>query len=334
MKKSAKKKPQPASLLKPSVSTPSGKRHGLGKGLGSLLGPVPAKPNIVQQPSQPIPAKQAIEPSANAVAQINVSIIERCPWQPRQAFDGPELQELAESIQAQGVIQPLLCRRIGEKVELIAGERRLRAAIQAGLKTVPVLFLNLGDHQAATANLIENIQRKDLNPIEEAEGYRMLAEQFQLTQESIATTVGKPRATIANALRLLELPDEVKQLVADGRLSMGLAKVLLGVADADEQVALARRCILEGLTVRALETLLARRSPERPTSQLTSKPDMPPSYVQDLSDRLHRYFGTAIRLTPSVTYANGRHGKGCLEVDFYNNEDLTRILNLLNISVD
>lgn len=323
------KKPQKkskTSISKPAIKpSPAAKRHGLGKGLGSLLGAVPVKPTPAPTTSTP----------GNAVVQINPATIERCPWQPRQTFDEVELNELAESIRIQGVIQPLLCRRVGAKVELIAGERRLRAALQVGLHTIPVLFLDIEDRDAAAYAIIENIQRKDLNAIEEAEGYRMLAEQFQLTQEAVATRIGKPRATIANAVRLLDLPDEAKQLVADGRLSTGQAKLLLSLDDAEEQVAMARRCVLENLTVRTLEAILEKRKNGVNTAPVAApKPDMPPSYTQSLSDRLHRHFGTAVRLTPSVTYANGRHGKGCLEIDFYNNEDLTRILSLLQISVD
>ncbi len=276
-------------------------------------------------------------PVGRSVLELPPAEIERSPWQPRQTFDEEALLELADSIRANGVIQPLICRRnANNRYELIAGERRLRAAIEAKISKVPVIMVDAEDRQAAEMAIIENIQRQDLNVIEEAEGYRTLADTFNLTQQEVAERVGKARATVANSLRLLDLTDEVKQLVSSSLLSTGHAKLLLGLSDATEQTILGRKCVTESLTVRALERLIQRRRAEADPNrkQKSGKPDLPSSFVRDLTDRLHRHFGTAIRLTPGVTHSNGRHTKGILEIDFYDNDDLDRILNLLGVELD
>jgi ParB family chromosome partitioning protein len=271
------------------------------------------------------------------VFDVPVAEVIRSPWQPRQVFDEAALHELADSIRANGVIQPLICRKNKEgRYELIAGERRLRASMEAGLPKVPVILVEAEDHRAAEMAIIENIQRQDLNIIEEAEGYRALAETFNLTQQDVADRVGKARASVANAVRLLDLPDEVKQLVGSGLLSTGHAKVLLGLPDATDQTLLGRKCVTEGLPVRTLEKLIQRRKTEAEgaDTRRPGKPDLPESYVRDLTDRLHKHFGTAVRLAPGVTHANGKHTKGQLEIDFYDNDDLDRIISLLGVELD
>jgi len=341
-------KPAAKSVAVPQTAPAAAKRHGLGRGLGALIGgnasATPAKPEPLTEEKAvqhvaptalPAPAVPApVEQPFSAVLQIPLADISRSPWQPRHVFDEAALQELAESIKSHGIIQPLICRRLtASTFELIAGERRLRAAMEAGIKLAPVILVDAEDRKAAEMAIIENIQRQDLNAIEEAEGYRTLADRFNLTQQDVAERVGKARASVANALRLLDLPDEVKQLVADGRLSTGHAKVLLGLSDPTEQTLLARKCVTESLTVRLLERMIQRRAESQVPGRAPT-PDMPSSHIQDLSDRLHRHFGTAIRLSPSVTHANGKHGKGCLEIDFYDNSDLDRILTLLGVTVN
>lgn len=316
------------------------RRAGLGRGLGALISANAAVP----QPAPPAPPRQHPDPdtsaaqaATNAVISVPPVEIQRSPWQPRQAFDAEPLRELADSIRANGVIQPLVCRKNKDgKYELIAGERRLRAAHLAGLTLVPVILVDAGDRRAAELAIIENIQRQDLNVIEEAEGYQTLTETFHLTQQEVADRVGKARATVANALRLLDLPDEAKQLLGDGLLTTGHAKVLLGLDDPMEQTLLARKCVTEDLTVRALERAIRRRKASSSTDSSTtsSKPDLPENYVRDLCERLHSHFNTAVRLSPSATHANGRHTKGILEIDFYDNNDLDRILELLGIILD
>jgi len=336
-------------------------KPGLGRGLGALIShhhsppqagvTVPAQHHPVFMPSatHPLVSSQldASAPSEgtplspdnrHTVFDLPVAEIARSPWQPRQTFDEDALHELSESIKANGVIQPLICRKNAEgRYELIAGERRLRAAIDAKLSKVPVILVDAEDRRAAEMAIIENIQRQDLNVIEEAEGYRTLAETFNLTQQDVADRVGKARASVANTVRLLELPDEVKQLIGSGLLSTGHAKVLLGLSSATEQTILGRKCVTEDLTVRTLEKIIQRRKTEITAGADTrrlGKPDLPESYVRDLIDRLHKHFGTAVRLTPGITHANGKHTKGVLEIDFYDNDDLDRVLSVLGIKLD
>jgi ParB family transcriptional regulator, chromosome partitioning protein len=238
---------------------------------------------------------------------------------------------MVKSIQTHGVLQPLLLRRIGNFYELVAGERRWRAARQAGLETVPAILKDVNDRDALELTLIENLQREDLNAIEEAEGYQSLSEQFNLSHDDIAQRVGKARATVTNALRLLALPGEIKQMLSDVRLSAGQAKALLGVAIDEEKCFLARRAVEEGWSVRVLEKAVERlaRAPRKPRAM---RDDIPAAHLKDLSDKLHRHFGTSVRLVPSRTLANGKKAKGLIEIDFYSNEDLTRILDLLGLA--
>ncbi len=342
-KKTAPKKTStPEITLRPATSVShKHPKPGLGRGMGALIPPPPAAPlAAAAKPPQQHPVFTTAAPAADAqhtVFDVPVAEILRSPWQPRQNFNEDSLRELADSIKANGVIQPLICRKTTEgRYELIAGERRLRASIEAHVPKVPVILVDAEDRRAAEMAIIENIQRQDLNVIEEAEGYRTLAESFSLTQQDVADRVGKARASVANALRLLELPDEVKQLISGGLLSTGHAKVLLGLTDATEQTILGRKCVTEDLTVRTLEKLIQRRRAEAEgiDTRRKGKPDLPDSYVRDLSDRLHKHFGTAVRLTPGVTHANGKHTKGLLEIDFYDNDDLDRILSLLGITLD
>ena len=347
----AQAKQAKAEVKQPSTAASKHHKPGLGRGLGALISnPSQNKPAATPAPTHSAPettaqpgdvadsaAQPASAPGAHAVIEVPVAEISRSPWQPRQNFDEEALHELAESIKANGVIQPLICRKNSEgRYELIAGERRLRATIEAGVPKVPVILVDAEDRRAAEMAIIENIQRQDLNIIEEAEGYRTLAETFSLTQQDVADRVGKARPSVANALRLLELPDEVKQLIGSGLLSTGHAKVLLGLTDTTEQTVLGRKCVTEDLTVRTLEKLIQRRKAEADgiETRRPGNPDLPESYVRDLSDRLHKHFGTAIRLLPGMTHANGKHTKGTLEIDFYDNSDLDRILSVLGITVD
>jgi len=322
--------------VEPAAQPAAVKRAHLGKGLGALIGSKhrvdPGKTGADQPAGR---AAQAPSP-LNAVIDVPVAEIERSPWQPRQTFDQEALLELAESIKVNGVIQPLICRKnANNRYELIAGERRLRAAIEAQMKKVPVILVDAEDRRAAEMAIVENIQREDLNVIEEAEGYRTLAEQFGLTQQDVADRVGKARASVANALRLLDLPDEVKQLIGSSLLSAGHAKVLLGLSEPTEQIILGRKSVTEGLTVRNLEKLIKRRRAEATApAKRPGKPDLPQEYIRNLTDLLHNHFGTAVRLSPGITHANGNHTKGILEVDFYDNSDLDRILDLLGVSLN
>lgn len=325
--------------IAPVTAKSQSAHRGLGRGLSALIDtPVVAQRPAVQTKdpaiAEAIQAASASERLENSVLQIPVTEIDRSPWQPRQVFDDTALRELTDSIKANGIIQPLVCRKLENgRFELIGGERRLRAAMQAGLTRVPLILVEAEDRKAAELAIVENIQRADLNAIEEAEGYRTLSEKFGLTQGEVAERVGKARPSVANALRLLELPDETKAMVADGRLSAGHAKALLGLARTEDRIRMGRRAVAENLTVRAVEraVMIANTPPPEPRP---SQSDLPPEYVRVLTDRLHAFFGTAVRLTPGKTLGNGRHMKGVLEVDFYNNDDLDRILSLLEIEID
>ncbi len=294
-------------------------KHGLGRGLNSLIRDVPGEPAT---PDGPGPDGGSIE--------VPVARIRANPNQPRRRFAAEALDDMVRSIKVHGVIQPLLLRRAGADYELVAGERRLRAARLAGLDTVPARVKDVGDRDALELTLIENLQREDLNPIEEAEGYQSLASQFGLSQDDIAARVGKARATVANALRLLGLPPGIKQRLSDGVLSAGHAKALLAAALDEDKEALARRTVAEGWSVRELEQAVAHlaRPPRKPRA---SRDDVPAPTLRDLTDRLQRHFGTGVRLIPSRTLANGKKGRGRLEIEFYSNDDLTRVLELIGL---
>ena len=304
------------------------KSGGLGRGLGALIkdaaNTVPAAP-----PPPAVPGAPAAAPAGPQ--RIPVAAIHKSPWQPRRNFDEAALGELVASVSERGVLQPLLVRKVKGGYELIAGERRFRAAQAADLKDVPVVVLEVTDREALELALIENLQREDLNLIEEAEGYRALAEKFNLTQEEIAARMGKARPTVANALRLLELPDLVKRMVAENQLSPGHAKALLSLADDHEQEKLALRVIAEGLSVRQVEKLVAA-SGRTPRARKVVKSDIPPEHVKYVLDQLHQKLGTAVRLTPSRTLANGRKVKGSLEIEYYSSDDLDRILVILGLA--
>ncbi len=298
------------------------RKHGLGRrvdfggaGVGGLLGTAPAA-----VPGQPL--------------ELKIADIERSPYQPRREFREEELKELAESLKNNGLVQPPTVRRNAQgRYELIAGERRLRAAQLAGWAKIRVTLVEADDQTAAVMTTTENLQREDLNPIEEAVSYRTLQDRFNLTQAEVAEKVGKGRATVANATRLLELPEEVKQLVATQLLSVGHAKVLLSVEDEKERVLLARDCVNDQLTVRALEKKVARLHAPVAAKE-KGEPDLPEHYVRNLVDKLKKHLGCAVRVTPGVSHANGRHTKGVVEIDFFDNDELDRIIRMIGVSVD
>jgi len=291
-------------------------RKGLGRGLGALI-------------KDEAPTDTPIE-QEDGIKKVPLDSITRNKRQPRHTFDESALADLTASGKEHGVLQPLLVRPDGDGYELIAGERRLRASTAAGLTKVPVIVMNATDGDSLELALIENLQRENLNVLEEAEGYRELAVEFNMTQEEIADRVGKARASITNALRLLTLPDEVKSMLADDRLTRGHAKALLGLEIEKEQVLVARRAVEEGISVRNLEKLIQRaKTPRKPRA---AKPDLPASHVGYLSDQLHTHFGTSVRITPCRTYANGKKGKGSIEIDFFSNDDLDRLLALMGFS--
>lgn len=310
------------------TSDMAGKHKGLGRGLDVLI-------KDGTSAKQQATAKKALvrteQPDGAGVLKVATSKVVASPWQPRTIFEPEALSELVESVKVHGVLQPLLVRKVGTKFELIAGERRLRAAQAALLKSVPVIVIEASDEKALELALIENLQREDLNPIEEAEGYALLQKKFNLTQEKVAKQVGKARASVANALRLLELSDEIRKYVGDGLLSVGHAKVLLSVDSDREKSQLSKQAIKQGLSVRALERLVKKRNipAKKPRAE---KSDVPGDYLQSLTDELHRHFGTRVRISPSKTLTNGRKVKGSVEIDYHDNDELDRLLSIMGYS--
>ena len=338
---SVKKQHSPFLKKATSQAASSGgrKRHGLGRGLDSLI-PSSAKAaaastsGAFSSAPSPVAAPKPQETPAGAPLELRISDIERSPYQPRRDFGEEDLAGLAESLKNNGLVQPPTVRKNSAgRYELISGERRLRAAQLAGWEKIRVTFVAADDQTAAVMTTTENLQREDLNPIEEATSYKTLQDGFGLTQQEVAEKVGKGRATVANALRLLELPDEVRSLLQTGLLSAGHAKVLLSVDGEKERILLARDCVNSQLTVRALEKRVARlHAPVVEKSRGT--PDIPDGYVRSLVDKLKKHLGCAVRLTSGMTHANGRHTKGVLEIDFFDNDDLDRVISMLGLQVD
>jgi ParB family transcriptional regulator, chromosome partitioning protein len=295
-------------------------RNALGKGLGALIGSAPktaTTPIVSPQPNVEIGEK---------VQEVAISVVKPSALQPRKTFNEEQLVELASSIKENGIIQPLIVRKSGEHFELIAGERRWRAAQKAGLSKVPVIVRQAADLEVLELALVENLQRSDLNPIEEAEGYGNLAEKFQLTQEQVAQKVGKSRTAVANAVRLLSLQVDVKEMVRHGHLSVGHAKVILGLTNDEQQEAAAREVVKRGLSVRETEKIIARfGKPTRPGTTKGGSSKNASSDWRDLEQRLQRALGTKVRLI-------GTAAKGHLEIDYYNESDLERILETLGVS--
>ena len=263
-----------------------------------------------------------------ALKSIPIGQITRNPFQPRREFKAEDLAELQESLKASGLLQPITVRRRPGKdgFELIAGERRLRAAKALGWREIPAIIKEIDDRTLLTLALIENLQRTDLNPIEEGEGYRQLAHEFSLTQQQIAETVGKDRTTIANMLRLLQLPDSVRALLQEGQLSMGHAKVLLGLDEDGTIITLAQEIVREGLTVREVERRL--RAVETPTKKKTGRPraiDRQPAEVRQIEDRLRRFLQT------DVAIKVGAGNRGSITMQFYSADDLERLLEIMRI---
>lgn len=289
----------------------------LGKGLEALI-----SGGIVRKPEpSPSPPPAAPAPAGDNVVHVPIEQVHRSPFQPRTSFGEEPLQELVDSIKQRGVVQPLLVRRSAAGYELIAGERRLRASQAAGLQTVPVILREASDQEVLELALIENLQRENLNPIEEARGYNELIQRFGLKQEDVAQKVGKSRAVVANALRLLSLPDEVQAWVAKGQLSVGHAKVILGLTIPEEQRLVAEQCLRQSLTVRQVERIVekAKNSGRVPGKRRRSQRA---SHYEAIEDGLRQKLGTKVNII------KGRR-KGRIEIEFFGDDDLSRLIALL-----
>jgi len=276
----------------------------LGRGLDALLPDIESMENISKE-----------------YFTCDIGLIQPNRYQPRLRFSDNELEDMVRSIRQQGIIQPLLVRKDNNGYELIAGERRLRAAKKAGLKQVPVIVKTITDTDMLEMSIIENVQRSDLNPLEEAEAYYRLITEFGLTQDQAADRVGKSRSAVANFLRLRQLPELIKGSIMDGDLSMGHARALLGTATSAQQNSVFRAIIAKGLSVRETERLIKRLKveKEKPKKPISSSEQR---YLSDVADDLSGRFGTKVQI-------NRRGQKGRVEIEFYSNDDLDRLLSLL-----
>ena len=303
----------------------------LGRGLGALISGAATAPRPAPAPATNSPAPAPAATSAPApednrerVLRVPLSRVRPCPFQPRKDFAPEALRELADSIREQGIVQPLIVREQPDHLELIAGERRWRAAQLVGLTEVPVVVRVADDAAVLELALIENLQRENLNAIEEAQGYSSLMSEFKLTQEEVATKVGKSRAVVANALRVLRLPDEVQAYLRDGRLSVGHAKVILGLDREELQKMAAERVIREGLNVRQTEVMILNLQTDKPISARTAKVASKDLHVASLENRIRERVGTKVNLR----YAKG---KGSVQIAFFSDDELERILSLLGV---
>jgi ParB family chromosome partitioning protein len=291
-------------------------RSGLGKGLGALIG----------TPSAPIRPDSG--ESGERVHRINLATIVPSGLQPRKDFARDALQELIDSIRQHGIIQPLIVREAGARFELIAGERRWRAAQELGLTEVPAIIRSASDLEVLELSLIENLQRADLNPIEEAQGYARLANEFGMRQEDIALKVGRSRAAVANALRLLDLHPQVQVWLAQDLLSVGHAKVLLALKASEEQLLAAETVLRRNATVRGTERLVARllgiSRARRKARRAGTEPGIMPTAVEDLQNRLQEHLATHV----TIHHGNKR---GRIEIEYYGNDDLQRIVTALGL---
>jgi ParB family transcriptional regulator, chromosome partitioning protein len=340
------------------------KKKGLGRGLGSLLqshgshtldevevietkttvqnakqsgavasvsGSTEAKATIVQATKATVetplvrPPLELSSSNQDKMWMLSIEKLKSGKYQPRKHFDKQALEELSASIKLHGILQPLIVRSVGTgQFEIIAGERRWRAAQLAGLHEVPVIIKTYDNQKTLELSLIENLQREDLNPIEEAEGYQRLMNDFALTQEKVAEKVGKERATVANALRLLKLAPEVRDLVQIGKISQGHAKVLLAISDFSQQKELAKTITDSGLSVRKLEVLIQKIiTPKKTDSHLTDVGESVTSrLISGLSDEMQKLLGTRV----NIDYANA---KGKMSIYFYSDDELTQIIEKL-----
>ena len=291
-------------------------KTGLGKGLGALIG---TRPN----PAPDIPIATDV---GEKVRQVSLTSIVPSPLQPRKEFAADALQELVDSIRQHGIIQPLIVRPVDGRHELIAGERRWRAAQSLGLTEAPVIVRQASDLEVLELSLIENLQRADLNPIEEAQAYSRLATEFGMRQEDIALKVGRSRASVANSMRLLDLHPQVQGWVMQGLLSVGHAKVLLGLKAQEEQLAVAETVLRRSATVRDAERMVARQlGTTRRRKKQAINANVSPATFDDLQNRLQQHLGTRVTL-------HHCEKRGRIEIEYYGNDDLQRVLNAIGLS--
>lgn len=290
--------------------------RGLGKGLDALI---PVSSDAKNNKKVNVPAEKEKGPET----LVKITMVEPNREQPRKTFDEDALNELAESIKQFGLLQPILVQDRKDHYEIIAGERRWRAAKIAGLKEVPVIIKNLTEQEIVEISLIENIQRENLNPIEEALAYKKLLNEFHLKQEEVAERVSKSRTAVTNSMRLLKLEDEVQKMVVDELITTGHARALLGIEDGEQQIACAKKIVDEKLSVRDIEKLV--KNMNKPAKEKKAPKDKSVDFIyQDIEEKLKLSLGTKVSVTAK------ENGAGKIEIEFYSNDDLDRLLEILN----
>lgn len=284
-----------------------GKKLALGKGLSAL-----------------IPDESFNTDNKNSTLSISINKIKSDKDQPRKSFDSEKIAELTESIKTHGIIQPLILRKIdNDQYIIVAGERRWRAAKIAGLKEVPAIIMDLTESEILEISLIENIQRQDLNPIEEAIAYKKLIDDFKMTHEELSKRIGKSRTSITNTMRLINLDARVQQYIIEGVISEGHGRALLGIKDFEIQYELAQQVIDEKLSVRELEKIIRRIIEPNNRNSSSSKQELNP-YYKEIKNQLQNYFGTKVNIS-------NKNNKGKIEIEYYSEDDLQRILDIINI---
>ena len=289
------------------------KKFGLGKGLNAL---------IPEEVSNNINSKK--EKNKDGVALIDINLIKNNNEQPRKLFDDEKILELAESIKHNGIIQPIILRKVDSKYVIVAGERRWRAAKLIGLKEVPSIIMDLTDKQVMEISLIENIQRQDLNAIEEANAFKKLISEFNLTQEELSKRLGKSRTAITNTMRLLNLSEGVKQYLIEGVISEGHGRALLSINDAKLQCEIAQKVIDDKLSVRELEKFIKYCKEKKVAKPHKKENEELNPYYKDITERLQGYFGTKVNIS-------NKNNKGKIEIEYYSDEDLQRILDIIKL---
>lgn len=290
------------------------KKFGLGKGLNALI---PEDTVILE------PKKGKDKNDDNGYSLIDINLIKSNESQPRKSFDDEKIMELAESIKSNGIIQPLILRKDKDEYIIVAGERRWRAAKYIGIKEIPAVIMDLTEKQILEISLIENIQREDLNSIEEAIAYKKLITYFDLTQEQLSKRIGKSRVAITNTMRLLNLSEDVQQYIIEGVISEGHGRALLAITDSKLQCELAQNVIDDKLSVRELEFLIRKLKTKSEPSKSKAKKETNP-YYKEVIEKLENYFGTKVNVT-------NKNNKGKIEIEYYSEEDLQRILEIINL---
>ncbi|MBB5149618.1 MULTISPECIES: ParB/RepB/Spo0J family partition protein [Ureibacillus] len=287
--------------------------RGLGKGIGALF------------PTETLESIQETIQNEEHVEKIPLQKLVANPFQPRKKFDDETIEELAQSIREHGIIQPIVVRKKGKKYEIVVGERRYRAAKLAKLEEIPAIIKEMTEEQMMELAILENLQREDLTPIEEAEAYQNLIEKLNFTQDDLAKRLGKSRPHITNMIRLLQLPEEVRQMVNDGALSMGHGRALLGLKNKRKIIEVAKKVVNQSLNVRQLEALIKQLNEN--VSRETKKSTNKDIFVQATESQLREFFGTNVQIKKTKN-------KGKIEIEFYSEDDLERILEILNLEHD